>query len=139
MVNLLYRIKKIIGFNMKYIYFEIRKISNIDNTLNKKEEIQNANILLIKPKTNSSGVWSYRYMTDIYNSTAGSPHMGSSLKIESIIVTDQYWIDIDKYKNYRRDYQYNIIYDIDNIIDNVIKLLNRDILINNIIETNINE
>lgn len=128
MVNLLYRIKKVIGFNMKYIYFEIRKISNIDNTLNKKEEIRNANILLLKPKTNSSGVWSYRYMTDIYN----------SLKIESTIVTDQYWIDIDKYKNYRRDSQYSITYDIDNIVDNVIKL-NRDILINNIIETNINE
>lgn len=130
---------------MKYIYFEIRKISDIDNPLNKKEEIQNANILLIKPKTNGSGVWGHRYMTDIYNSTAGafsdsSPeeqqklHMGSSLKIESIIVTDQYWIDIDKYKNYRRDSQYSITYDIDNIVDNVIKLLNRDILINNIIE-----
>lgn len=141
LINLLYHLENIIGFNMKYIYFEIRKISDIDNPLNKKEEIQNANILLIKPKTNGSGVWGHRYMTDMYNSHrsglgAFADSSQGSLKIKSIIVTDQYWIDIDKYKNYRKDSKYSITYDINNIIDNVIKILHRDIHINNIIEEN---
>lgn len=46
---------------IKYIYFEIKYINGVDST---KPTIENENILLIKPHTNSNGVWEFTNITE---------------------------------------------------------------------------
>ena len=67
---------------IKYIYFE--EVIIVDkNVLN--NEIRNENILLIKPKTNSYGIWAFRNIN-----VSRSRNM----------TLDQYWIDLEKFNNY---------------------------------------
>lgn len=66
---------------IKYIYFE--EVFIVDkNVLN--NEIRNENILLIKPKTNSHGIWSFRSISE-------SRSRNRTL--------DQYWIDLEKFNS----------------------------------------
>ncbi len=66
---------------IKYIYFE--EVIIVDkNVLN--NEIRNENILLIKPKTNSYGIWSFRSISE-------SRSRNRTL--------DQYWIDLEKFNS----------------------------------------
>lgn len=68
---------------IKYIYFEINQITGINST-NKK--IENENVLLIKPKTNSSGIEGYTNMTE---------RKGFSKPTFSVV--NQYWINLEKF------------------------------------------
>lgn len=71
--------------DIKYIYFETYgKVRDSDrashNCINHK--IQNVNVLMLKPETNSSGYWQIRHVTkgDNFN-----------------ICVDQYWVYLDKF------------------------------------------
>ena len=69
--------------NIKYLYFEIEYLIGDNAT---KPSIINENVLLIKPETNSSGVWGFTNMSE----RAGG---------KSFVVIEQYWIDLDKFKD----------------------------------------
>lgn len=69
---------------IKYIYFEINQIIGDNST---EKIIENENVLLIKPNTNSSGVWGFTNMTE---------RKGFSQPTFSIV--NQYWIDLNKFK-----------------------------------------
>jgi hypothetical protein len=71
--------------NIKYIYYEKYAIYNSDGKEVVKEKIQNINALLIKPNTNSSGIWGYRNVTE---------HKGKN----EFVLLEQIWIDLEKYK-----------------------------------------
>ena len=68
---------------IKYLYFELNHITGYNST---EVTIKNENVLLIKPHTNSSGVWSYSNMSEQH---------GFPKQIFSIV--NQYWIDLDKF------------------------------------------
>lgn len=68
---------------MKYIYFEIKHVSGYNSS---EPVIENENVLLIKPLTNSSGIWGFRNITE---------RKGFS-KL-SFLIVEQYWIDLDKF------------------------------------------
>jgi hypothetical protein len=70
---------------MKYIYFEIRKISGYGET---PETIQNENILMIKPHTNSEGIWQYHIISE----RKGFPEI-------SFLLISQCWVDLTKFKS----------------------------------------
>ena len=70
---------------IKYIYFEINEKTG---RLSEESRIDNENVLLIKPNTNSSGFWSFT------NVTEDKYHRESTFTI-----VNQYWIDLDKYKS----------------------------------------
>jgi hypothetical protein len=70
---------------MKYIYFEISQIVGAGAT---EKEVQNINILLLKPHTNSDGIWSFRHITERYDKNGTK---------SSYRVTDQVWIDLEKF------------------------------------------
>ena len=65
---------------IKYIYFEIKYVKGVGET-----EPTIENVLLIKPKTNSSGVWGFTNITE---------RKGFSEPTFSIV--NQYWIDLEK-------------------------------------------
>ncbi len=69
---------------IKYIYFEINQITGCNS---KYKTIQNENVLLIKPHTNSSGIRGFTNMTE---------RKGFSEPTFSIV--NQYWIDLKKFK-----------------------------------------
>ncbi len=80
---------------IKYLYFEIHEERAIDfenrlSVINSKME--NENVLLLEPHTNSKGVWSFRTITDRYK--------GKGKKTGSLLI-DQYWIDFSKFEDYR--------------------------------------
>ena len=68
---------------IKYLYFELNHITGYNST---EVTIKNENVLLIKPHTNSSGVWSYSNMTEQH----GFPE-------QTFSIVNQYWIDLDKF------------------------------------------
>ena len=69
--------------DFKYIYFEICWTTGDRTT---SPYIENWNILLIKPQTNSDGIWGCRHMTQIYP---------TSRPLTKVV--DQVWIDFNKY------------------------------------------
>lgn len=89
---------------IKYIYFEVNHLTGVEET---EPTIKNANVLLIKPHTNSSGVWGYTNMTERH---------GFSEK--SFSVVDQYWIDLEKY-----DGSVSNIKHVDTVLNDLKKLL----------------
>ena len=78
---------------MKYIYFEIHMISDGSKWVG-EPEIKNENILVLKPYTNSNGNWGFRHWTDRY----GPPGKDGKAPIKDMLIVDQNWIDMDKYK-----------------------------------------
>jgi hypothetical protein len=69
---------------IKYIYFEIKYIKEVDET---EPTIENENVLLIKPTTNSSGIWGFTNITE---------RKGFSEPTFSIV--EQNWIDLEKFQ-----------------------------------------
>mgnify|MGYP006053622375 CR=1 FL=1 len=77
---------------VKYIYFEIRYNTGVVKT---EPRIENENVLLIKPHTNSSGYWGCSSMTEQKRKNG-----------LSYSIVEQNWIDLDKFNesdhlNYR--------------------------------------
>lgn len=71
---------------MNYIYFEVVYIVGDDTSIiESKPIIQNENVLLISPYTNSNGVWSHRSCTSRND------------KKNTHLILDQYWIDLTKF------------------------------------------
>jgi hypothetical protein len=105
---------------MKYIYFEISQIVGAGAT---EKEVQNINILLLKPHTNSNGVWFYKNMTERYRVDGDKSHR----------VIEQVWVDLEKYdmnKQLEPDRYFNYI---DIFIKKVYNQLSRDIKINSLL------
>ena len=71
--------------DIKYIYFEVTQTTGYNSS---KKSIENANALLFRPHTNSRGVWGYANLTERH----GFPE-------KCYMSVDQYWIDLEKYKN----------------------------------------
>lgn len=69
---------------IKYIYFEVNHITGSDPT---QKSVENENVLLIKPHTNSSGIWGFENMTEI------------GFSQPSFSIVNQYWIDLEKFNN----------------------------------------
>jgi len=68
---------------MKYIYFELNKINGYNET---EITIENPNILMIEPNTNSDGFWGFTNITERH----GFP-------TESSVIVNQNWVNLDKY------------------------------------------
>jgi hypothetical protein len=80
----------------KYIYFEIKYNTGVYESI---PTIENENVLLNKPKTNSSGLWGFLNMNE-----------RKGLSKPTFSVTDQCWVDLEKIDlgaddvlNYKRD------------------------------------
>lgn len=73
--------------DLKYIYYEIKYIAGENST---EETIENENVLMIKPHTNSNGIWGFRNCTKRHN-------------CESYSYVEQNWIDLEKFKNATHD------------------------------------
>lgn len=72
---------------IKYIYFEIKHLKGIDST---EPKIENENALLIRPNTNSSGIWMFTNITE-----------RKGFSEPSFSIVNQYWIDLDKFSEER--------------------------------------
>ena len=99
---------------MKYIYFEIKYIDGYNST---EQRIENENILLIKPHTNSSGVWVFTNMSERYG-----------FEKPSYSVVHQYWIDLEKFNA-----EHHIYRDIKELVDIVLDRLNQKLRENKLI------
>lgn len=84
---------------LKYIYFELHQIKGKGETT---PVIENENVLLIKPHTNSSGIWGFKNVTTRH---------GNELS-ESIV--EQFWVDLDKFNDFKR---YPIVREALNVIN----------------------
>lgn len=71
---------------MKYIYYEIKYIEGGKSPT--KPKIENVNILLFNPKTNSNGIRYYNNKT-----------LRHYAKDNSYTIVKQHWIDLTKYKD----------------------------------------
>lgn len=76
---------------IKYIYYEIKYIKGVVST---EPNIENENILLIKPKTNSFGIWGFENITE-----------RKSLSKPTYSIVNQYWVDLEKFYN-----NYSMVY-----------------------------
>ena len=72
---------------IKYIYYEIYSVEGGSFPIERR--LQNENILLIKPETNSDGFWGFRNVTK-RNLSGSIPERFSTV--------EQNWIDFEKYK-----------------------------------------
>ena len=79
--------------DFKYIYFEVYERRK--GTISNGQILQNENILLIKPHTNSNGYWGNINITE---------QKGRSEP--SYVRIEQHWIDFDKYKFGEKSYIY---------------------------------
>lgn len=95
---------------IKYIYFEINHIAGINPT---PKIIENENALLIKPHTNSSGIWGFTNMTE---------YRGLSEPAFSIV--NQYWIDLEKF----REKEHKVYDELKEQVDTVLERLNQKLL-----------
>ena len=73
---------------MKYIYFEHHWYKYTDGSGKETHSIENYNVLLNKPHTNSGGLWGHNFITE-HKSGRGLPWYNH--------IVDQYWIDLEKY------------------------------------------
>ena len=80
-------IKKIME-EVKYIYFEVHYLSQ--RYTKPEKTIQNENILVNKPRTNSIGYWGFRSMTKRH------PRPGVVEENPVHYVVEQNWIDLTK-------------------------------------------
>lgn len=71
--------------NFKYIYYEIKKRDGINET---ESCIQNENVLLIKPKTNSGGTWGVRNVNEL-----------KGFSKPTYLLIDQIWVNLEKFNN----------------------------------------
>ncbi len=97
---------------IKYIYFEIKYIKGVNET---EPTIENENVLLIKPNTNSSGVWGFTNITE---------RKGFSEPTFSIV--EQNWIDLEKFK----EEQHKVYDRVKKQVNMVLEILNQKLLKN---------
>ena len=71
---------------IKYIYYEIKHLQGDNFPPPFTLTMENENVLLVKPTTNSSGIWGFRHVNDRQFKDR-----------KEFSVTDQYWIDLEKY------------------------------------------
>jgi hypothetical protein len=90
---------------MKYIYFEIKYISGYNST---EQRIENENILLNKPHTNSGGVWGFTSITERHG-----------FEGPSFSVVQQNWIDLEKF-----DREHTVYKGLKNQVDIVLERIN---------------
>jgi hypothetical protein len=91
---------------IKYIYFEVNRITGYNQS---EKNIENINILLIQPHTNSDGYWGFTNLTERH---------GFSEKSYNMVV--QHWIDLEKYNNSGTNYMRE---EIDIVLESLKKLL----------------
>jgi hypothetical protein len=72
--------------DIKYIYYEIKHLRGDNFPPPCTLTMENENVLMLKPKTNSKGVHGFRHVTDRQFKDR-----------KEFSVTDQYWIDLEKY------------------------------------------
>lgn len=72
---------------------------------NSPQTVQNENVLMNRPHTNSSGYWSFRHMT--------------KRRPGEYLVVDQYWIDLTKYKPINPGVDYYLKIALDRLKDHV--------------------
>lgn len=75
--------------DIKYIYFEVHSITGAEIS---SPTIENVNVLLIKPRTCSTGNWGFVNMTERKKS-----------KGSSYLVVEQNWIDLEVFNKYPQD------------------------------------
>jgi len=88
---------------IKYIYFEIKYVKGVDGT---EPTIENENVLLIKPNTNSIGVWGFMNITQRH---------GFSEPTFSIV--EQNWIDLEKFKEENHKVYSKLKTQVDDVLD----------------------
>jgi hypothetical protein len=93
-----------------YIYFEISYITGKNKT---EPKIENENMLLTKPKTNSSGYWSFRHVTERMKRKTVA--MGQKNESSDFLIVDQYWIDLEKFNIRESSIKNNVIAALDKI------------------------
>jgi len=97
---------------IKYIYFEINHITGCNST---EKTIKNENGLLIKPHTNSDGVWGYTNITE-----------QSGFSKPTFSVVNQYWIDLEKFEVVH----HKVYGDLKKHVDVVLERINQKLLEN---------
>lgn len=97
---------------IKYIYFEIKYIKGVDET---EPTIENENVLMFKPHTNSSGVWGFTNITE---------RKGFSVPTFSIV--EQNWIDLEKFN----DENHKVYSKLKSHVDDVLNMVNQKLLKN---------
>lgn len=101
---------------LKYIYFEVNNITGFGATT---PRIENANILLVKPKTNSNGVWSHTNVTKRKARDNGQEASQSWV--------NQYWVDLEKYDLTRYIGENDAFGKVDLFVKETIELLTRQV------------
>jgi hypothetical protein len=95
---------------IKYIYFEIKYVKGVGRT---EPTIENENVLLIKPNTNSSGVWGFTNITE-----------RKGFKEPTFSIVEQNWIDLEKFK----EEQHKVYDSLKKQVDTVLERLNQKLL-----------
>lgn len=90
---------------IKYIYFEINYVKGIGEI---NPTIENENVLLIKPKTNSNGVWSFTNITE-----------RKGLSHPTFSIVEQYWIDLEKFKKVQHKVYNSLKKQVDMVLEKV--------------------
>jgi hypothetical protein len=88
---------------IKYIYFEIKYVKGVGET---KPTIENENVLMFKPHTNSSGVWGFTNITE---------RKGFSEPTFSIV--EQNWIDLEKFGEENHKVYSKLKLQVDEVLD----------------------
>ena len=73
---------------IQYIYFEVNRVTGENAT---EPVLENVNGLILKPHTNSSGVWGFTNLTE-------RPPPPKTDRKSSYAYVLQFWVDLDKYK-----------------------------------------
>ncbi len=97
---------------IKYIYFEIKYVKGVGET---EPTIENENVLMFRPQTNSSGVCGFTNITE---------RKGFSEPTFSIV--EQNWIDLEKFK----EEQHKVYNSLKKKVDMVLERLNQKLLKN---------
>ena len=97
---------------IKYIYFEIKYVKGVCET---EPTIENENVLMFKPNTNSSGVWGFTNITE---------RKGFSEPTFSIV--EQNWVDLEKFN----DENHKVYSKLKSQVDDVLNRVNQKLLKN---------
>ena len=97
---------------IKYIYFEIKYVKGVGET---EPAIENENVLMFKPHTNSSGVWAFTNITE---------RKGFNEPTFSIV--EQNWIDLEKFS----EENHKVYSKLKSQVDDVLDKLNQKLLKN---------
>ncbi len=85
---------------IKYIYFEIKYVKGVSET---EPTIENENVLMFKPNTNSSGVWGFTNIT-------------------TFSIVEQNWIDLEKFSKENHRVYSKLKSQVDDVLNRLNKL-----------------